>query len=118
MYIYICYNHASYTQRNHPASHPSLRSTHHRNQPTVSPQSTHRHNQPIATINPSPQSTHYIATLNPSPQSTHHLDQPITAIIALGIRNKGKLANKTRRDEQDIDKENGDEDAGGEDDSE
>ena len=60
---------------------------------------THRRNQPIAAINPSPRST-------------------IGVIIALGVRNKGKLANETRRDQQDIDEENGDEEAGGEDDSE
>jgi hypothetical protein len=55
---------------------------------------------------------------HPSPRLTHRRDQPIAAIIALGVRNKGKVANMTRRDEQDIDEENGDDDAGGEDDSE
>jgi len=38
--------------------------------------------------------------------------------IALRVGNKGKLANTTRHDEHDDYEEDGDEDAGGEDDSE
>jgi hypothetical protein len=41
MYIYICYYHTSRTQRKHPVSHPSPRSTHRRDQPI---------DQPIAAI--------------------------------------------------------------------
>jgi hypothetical protein len=42
---------------------------------------------------------------------------PIATIIALVARNKGDLANKTRRDEDDVDEVNGDESAGGKDNS-